>query len=105
MSIPLVPLEQISQYPKYDFGKPPLPVVGGHKEGQVKEEHLCQVAEGTAIGKRTKDEEVVVIPNAWFCIGAQIEARLMCVSNTLPRSGLKMHIVQRTPMSTMKTIQ
>ena len=44
------------------------------KEGGVKEEHLCQLAEGTAIGKRLKDTEVCLVPHCWFAIGAQPEA-------------------------------
>ena len=44
------------------------------KEGGVKEEHLCQLAEGTQVGKTLKDKEVCVTPNCWFVIGAQPEA-------------------------------
>ena len=42
----------------------------------IKEEHLCQVAEGSQIGKITQDDDVCLTPNAWFVIGAQIEALL-----------------------------
>ena len=48
----------------------------GLKEGQVKEEHLCQVGEGTEVGKRNQDEELIVKPNVFFAIGAQIGALL-----------------------------
>ena len=48
----------------------------GIKPPAIMEEHLCQVAEGSQIGKITQDEDVCVTPNAWFVIGAQVEALL-----------------------------
>ena len=46
----------------------------GPDKGMLQEEHLCQLAEGTPIGCRNKEDDILVKPNAWFAIGAQIEA-------------------------------
>ena len=43
-------------------------------ERAIKEEHLCQLAEGTEVGKRTEDKEICIVPNCWFVIGAQPDA-------------------------------
>ena len=46
----------------------------GTKNTSIREEHLCQIAEGTEVGKRIQEEEICLLPNAWFVIGAQPEA-------------------------------
>ena len=46
----------------------------GKTEHAIKEEHLCQLAEGTEIGKRTEDKDVCILPNCWFVMGAQPDA-------------------------------
>ena len=46
----------------------------GTNEKSIREEHFTQLAEGTEVGKRNKDEDVLVLPNLWFLIGAQPEA-------------------------------
>ena len=43
-------------------------------ERAIKEEHLCQLAEVTEVGKRIEDKEVCIVPNCWFVIGAQPDA-------------------------------